>query len=254
MVAIKTPEEIKILAEGGKKLAFVLSEIASRTKDGVSAAELDLYARELIKKAGGKPSFLGYKPRGVKDAYPAALCVSINDEIVHAIPYEYKIICNGDIVGLDLGMEYKNLFTDTAVTVGVGKIGSDARYLLDVTRKCLNVGIEAIRPGATLGDYGCVVETLAEKAGFGVIKNLVGHGVGYAVHEDPDIPNWGDRRTGMEFKEGMVLALEPMLCFGEPDIILDEDGWGWKTKSGSLSAQFEHTIVVEKGGCRILTK
>lgn len=254
MAKIKTLQEIEILAEGGKILASVLNETASKVGAGVSTKELDILAFNLIKKAGGKPAFLGYKGRFEGNPYPASLCVSINDEVVHGIPSEKRILEKGDIVGLDLGMEYKGLFTDMAVTVGVGEISEKVKKLVDTTRKSLEIGIAEIKEGSRIGDYGFAVQSFAEKAGFGVVRTLVGHGVGYSAHEDPDVPNWGKKGKGLEMKEGMVLALEPMLCEGGYEVNLDKDGWTWRTKDGLLSAHFEHTIVVEEEGCRVLTK
>ncbi len=254
MISIKTPEEIKILSEGGKILASVLHEVALAVKPGVSAVELEEVAKRLIKKAGGKPAFLDYKPRGARKPYPAALCVSINDEVVHGIPFPPKIIKEGDVVGLDLGLEYKKLFTDMALTVGAGKISDSAKKLINITEQALYKGIYVLKDGVTSGDYGFAVQNFVEKAGFNVVRVLVGHGVGYEVHEDPDIPNWGRRGEGFDFSEGMVLALEPMVCQGGHEVIQEKGGWAWKTKDGLLSAHFEHTVVIEKNSCRILTK
>jgi len=254
MITIKSPREIEILSEGGKILASILNKVSSRVEAGIFTKELDMLAYNLIKKAGGRPSFLGYKSRDAKTAYPASLCVSINNEIVHGIPSKDEILKEGDIVSLDFGMEYKKLFTDMSITVGVGEISQEASNLVDITRKGLSEGIKSLREGVFAGDYGFRVQSIAEKAGFSVVRELVGHGVGYAVHEDPDIPNWGKKGKGFEFKEGMVLALEPMMCVGNAGIVSSEDGWVWKTKDGSLSAHFEHTVAIEKDGCRILTK
>ncbi|MDO8555539.1 MAG: type I methionyl aminopeptidase [bacterium] len=246
MVTIKTPQEIKILKEGGKRLASVLNELAHAVRPGISAKELDDKARELIKKNGGEPAFLGYRPRGAIILYPAALCVSINDEVVHGIPSENKILREGDIASLDLGLKYKNLFTDMAVTVGVGKISAVAQKLINTAKESLFEGIKSIKEGATIGDYGWTVQNFAGKNGFSVVKELVGHGVGYTPHEDPDIPNWGKKGVGLKLKKGMVLALEPMVCQGRPEVILAQDNWTWKTKDGLLASHFECTITVDK--------
>lgn len=254
MITIKTKQEIKILEEGGKILASILNCAEGKVAAGVSAKELDELAFSLIKKAGGKPSFLGYRPRGDREKYPFSLCVSVNDEVVHGLPLADKIFKEGDIVGLDLGLEYKNLFTDMAVTVGVGKISGKAEELIRAGEESLNVGMAEIRAGARLGDYGFAVQKFLERKGFSAADDLVGHGVGYAVHEDPDIPNWGEKGKGLMIKEGMVLALETMVCEGSGKVALGEDGWVWKTKDGLLSAHFEYTIVVEKNGCKVLTK
>lgn len=254
MVTIKTPAEIKILAEGGNILASILNSVAEKVRSDISGKELDDYAKILIKKAGASPAFLGYKPSGSNIAYPAALCVSVNNEVVHGIPLPEKILKEGDIVSLDLGLEYKKLFTDMAVTVGVGKISPAAKNLIDVTKKSLSMGEAVLKNGAATGDYGFTVQSFVEKAGYSVIRDLVGHGVGYSVHEDPDIANWGKKGQGFKLKEGMVLALEPMVCQGQDEVVLSEDGWTWQIKDGFNAVHFEHTVAVEKNGCKILTK
>jgi methionyl aminopeptidase len=254
MVTIKTEKEIKILAEGGKRLAFVMNELASKIEPGLSTVALDDLARKLVKKQGGKPSFLAYAPEGAKTPYPSSVCVSINNEVVHGIPDGKKILKEGDIVSLDLGMEYKKLYTDMAVTAGVGEISPLAKKIIKVTKQSLSKGISVLKDGAKAGDYGFIVQSFIKKSGFSVVRKLVGHGVGYGVHEPPDIPNWGVKGAGFEFKTGMVLALEPMVCEGGADVLLEKDGWTWKTKDGLISAHFEQTVVIEKDGCKVLTK
>lgn len=254
MASIKSPEEIKILREGGKRLASVLYEVAERVKPGIATIELDELAEKLIRKTGGEPSFKNYKTREDKFPYPASLCVSINDEVVHGIPSKNRFLEKGDIVGLDLGMKYKNLYTDTAITVGVGKINKEAEKIIKTAKKALETGIKASKENNFIGDIGFSIQSCAEKNGFNVVRKLVGHGVGYDVHEYPDIPNFGKPKTGEQLKAGMVLALEPMLIAGSADVILDKDNWTWKTKDGSLSAHFEHTIVITQKGAEILTK
>ncbi|MFH1956751.1 MAG: type I methionyl aminopeptidase, partial [Patescibacteria group bacterium] len=211
MISIKTSEEIKILREGGKILTSVLFEVAGKVRSGISTIELDELAEKLIRKNKGEPSFKNYKTRDDKFPYPASLCVSINDEIVHGIPLRDKILKEGNIVSLDLGMKYKNLYTDMAVTVRVGEISKKAEKLIKITKKCLEEGIKKIKPKNYIGDIGFAVQNCAEKNGFNVVKRLVGHGVGYQVHEDPEIPNFGQPKTGIQLKTGMVLALEPMV-------------------------------------------
>lgn len=253
MIIIKTLEEIKTLKEGGKRLAFVLYEVAEKVRPEIATIELDELAEELIIKAGGQPSFKNYKTAFDKIPYPASLCVSINDEIVHGIPSRDRILKKGDIVSLDLGMKYKNLYTDMSVTVSVGKINEEAKKIVKTAKKSLDMGIKAIKDGAHIGDIGFAIQSYAEKNGFNVVRKLVGHGVGYKVHEMPDIPNFGNKGEGLKLKEGMALALEPMVVAGNPEIILDKDSWTWKTKDGSLSAHFEHTVVVTKTGAEIIT-
>lgn len=254
MITIKNIEEIKVLREGGKRLVSVLYEVAEKVRPGIFTIELDELAEKLIKKTGGKPSFKNYKTSEDKIPYPASLCVSINDEIVHGIPSKNRILKEGDIVSLDLGMKYKNLYTDMAITVSVGKVDDQAKKIIETTKKALDAGIKSIKSGSHIGDIGFSIQSCAEKNGFNVVRRLVGHGVGYKVHEPPDIPNFGEKGTGLKLKEGMILALEPMVVVGEPDIVLDKDNWTWKTKNGSLAAHFEHTVAVTKNGAEILTK
>lgn len=253
MITIKTPEEIKVLREGGKILASILYEVAGYVKSGIATIELDDLAERLIKKAGGRPSFLGHKGRGDGFVYPASLCVSVNNEIVHGIPSHVRILKEGDIVSLDLGLEYKKLYTDMALTVGVGKISPEAEKLINVTKESLTKGIPELKEGATIGNYSFAVQSFVEKSGFSVVKDLVGHGVGYSVHEPPDIPNYGEKGKGFKLEAGMVFALEPMVCQGKHQVFLDKDKWTWKTKDGLFSAHFEHTIAVEKKGPKVLT-
>ncbi len=206
MIKIKNQEEIKIMREGGKILASVLSLVVKETKPGVATIELDQLAEKLIREAGGEPSFKNYKTADDKIPYPASLCVSINDEIVHGIPSARKIK-DGDIVSLDLGMKYKGFHTDMAVTIGDNKI-------VGVTKKCLDEGIKVIREGVHLGDISFAIQNCAEKNGFNVIRDLVGHGVGRELHEEPEVPNFGEKGIGPVLKEGMVLAIESMLTSG----------------------------------------
>lgn len=269
---IKNPKELEILREGGKKLAAILDEVAHHAISGdkVTARELDALAEVLILKAGGQPSFKGYKVKGAPMPYPGALCVSINDEIVHGLPTD-KILKAGDVVGLDIGMQWEGLFTDTALTILVegehantrvlAKSGAEAiesaRRLIDATKSALKIGIAQVRVGAHVGDVGHAIQSFLEREGFGVIRELVGHGVGRAVHEDPEIPNWGRRGIGPKLVEGQVIALEPMATENgprAPKIKLARDSWTWLTRDGSRAAHFEHTVVVTRDGAEILTK
>lgn len=254
MISIKTSEEIGVLREGGKILDSVLCEVANSVKPGIPAIQLDTLAEKLVKKAGGEPSFKNYKTSDDEILFPASICVSINNEVVHGIPSKDKILKEGDIVGLDLGMKYKGLYTDIAVTVPVGKVSEKAKKIIDVAKESLTKGINVIKKNAFIGDIGFTVQSYVESQGFNVVRKLVGHGVGYKIHEEPEIPNFGKPKTGIQLKERMVLALEPMLTEGSPDIVLADDNWTWKTKDGSLSAHFEHTVVVTKNGAEILTK
>lgn len=247
---VKTQKELEILREGGKKLAAILNEVAHHAIAGVSARELDDLAEMLILKAGGKPSFKGYKVKGAPMPYPGSLCVSINDEVVHGIPTD-RVLKAGDIVGLDIGMIWESLYTDTALTV---LVGGGANKLVEATKKSLEVGIAQVHAGAHVGDIGHAIQEYLEREGFGVVRELVGHGVGRAVHEDPEIPNWGKKGTGPELIEGMVIALEPMATDGGYKVKILPDGWTWVTSDGSRAAHFEHTIVVTRDGTEVLTR
>ena len=247
---IKNQKELEILREGGKKLAAVLAEAAQSAIAGISTRELDALAEKLILKAGGAPSFKGYKTQGAQHPYPGALCVSINDEVVHGLPTD-RVLKNGDIVGLDIGMQFKGLFTDMALTI---LVGGGTNKLIEATKKSLEIGIAEVRAGARVGDIGFAIQKYLETEGFGVVRELVGHGVGRAVHEDPEIPNWGHRGDGPKLCEGMVVALEPMATEGSHKVKIAPDGWTWLTKDGSRSAHFEHTVVVTKNSAEILTK
>ena len=252
MTILKNIEDINKLREGGKIIASVLREAASRALPGVKTIELDMLAEKIIREAGGRPSFKNYKTPDDKIPYPASLCVSINEEVVHGIPGE-RFLKDGDIVSLDLGMEYKGFYTDAAVTVSVGNISEQAKKLIETTKEALNLGIMTVKNGAFTGDVGYAIQSFAEN-GFNVIRKLVGHGLGRKVHETPEVPNFGAKGKGEILREGEVIAIEPMITAGRHDIYLDKDLWTWKTKDGSLSAHFEHTIIVTKNGAEIITK
>lgn len=249
MSELKTPEEIQTLAEGGRILARALQKAAQAVKPGISTWELNRIAEEEIIRLGGEPSFKGYG----KKPFPASLCVSVNEVVVHGVPHKTQILKEGDIIGLDLGVKYKNLYTDAAISVPVGKISPEAKRLLDAAEAALNLAIAAARPGGHIGDIGWTIQTVAEKAGFRVVRELVGHGVGHAVHEDPQVPCYGEKGEGIVLEEGMVLAIEPMLTAGDYHLITLPDGWGIRTKDGSLAAHFEHTVAITKSGSRVLT-
>ena len=253
MITIKLTEEIKLMRRGGRILAETLQRVSEKVRPGVSAYELDKLARELVFSRNARPSFLNYNPDG-DNPYPAALCVSINNEVVHGIPTKDKIIREGDLVKLDLGVDYKKLFTDAAVMVGVGKLSPMAEKILKITKECLYLGIDELIVGKPLSNYSKVVQRHAEKNGFSVVRDLVGHGVGYAVHELPQIPNYGESVKGIVLKEGMTIALEPMINEGSFEVVLDDDGWTYKTRDGKLNGHFEHTVAVGKDGCEILTE
>ena len=254
MIYLKTAEDIKKLKEGGKLLAAILKKVAQATKPGVSSAFLDQLAYKSILAVGGKPSFLNYRPEFSSKPYPATLCVSINDVIVHGVPSPKVIIKEGDIVSLDIGMEYKGLDTDMAITIGIGKVEPKYRKLIQVTKEALAKGIKAAQPGNTLGDIGAAIQNYVESNGFAVVRDLGGHGVGYAVHEDPFVPNYGPPGRGPVLKAGMVLAIEPMFSAGSGAIYTKKDGWTIATRDGAFAAHYENTILITKNGVEILTE
>lgn len=254
MIRLKSKEEIEILKEGGRRHAEILKKVASLVSPGISTQTLEDEARRLIEEGGDEASFLGYTPEGAKRPFPAALCVSINEEIVHGIPNEgERIIKEGDIVSLDLGLVHKGLFTDSAITVPAGKISKEARELINATRTALEKGLSAISLNGRIGDIGAAISAYVETTPFKLAKDLVGHGVGYAVHEDPYVPNTGIKGTGEELVPGMVIAIEPMLNVGSANIKTAKDGYTILTKDGSLSAHFEHTVAITEDGPIILT-
>ncbi len=252
MVTIKSKEEIAHLREGGKRLAHVLSALKKATHPGVTGLELDALAERLVREGGDAPSFLNYKARGSKKGYPASLCLSVNDEVVHGLPKNLPIK-EGDIVSLDMGLVHNGMYLDSAITVIVGKTDEVGEKLVSVTEKALQVGIREARAGKRTGDIGFAIEKFLAPYGFGIVRELAGHGVGYAVHEDPFIPNYGKRGKGEELKPGMVIAIEPMVNEGSEKIVLDQDGFTFRTADGKRSAHFEHTILITKKGPEILT-
>jgi methionyl aminopeptidase len=255
MITLKTANDISILREGGKRHAFILKSLVKKIKPGISTKELNDYADFLINEGGDKSAFLNYQPYGAKRPYPASLCVSINEEVVHGIPNEsVRILKEGDIVSLDLGLNHKGLFTDAAVTVPVGKIKPELEKLLKVTKKALNEGIKVAKGGATTGDIGNAIQKYADKEGYGIVRELAGHGVGYSVHEMPYVPNYGLEGKGEKLIPGMVIAIEPMFNMGTYRVILDKnDGYTYRSADGSPSAHFEHTVVITDGEPEILT-
>ena len=256
-IRYKTEEEIEIMKEGGAIHARILREVAKKVAPGVKTDELNAYAEKLIDEAGGVASFFGYQPMDAKRPYPASLCVSINEEIVHGIPNEGggKILFEGDIVTLDLGLTYKGLITDAAITVPVGRVDKKSEELVSATKEALNKGIAAMRVGGHIGDIGAAVMEVAVRHGFGVVEGLSGHGVGYSVHEEPFVPNRAKRGEGPELRPGLVIAIEPMFSLGSREIKKLSDGYTYRTADKSLAAHFEHTVAVGYDGkIIILTK
>lgn len=248
MIYIKSQDEIKKLREGGKHLAEIMREVSEMVHPGVTTAFLNDKAEEMIADMGGIPSFKNYR-----GTFPAGLCTSVNEEIVHGIPSNRELL-EGDIVSLDLGLIHRGLFTDHAITVPVGSIDTKTANLIEVTRTALDKGIEAVGPRAHLGDIGSAIHEYVKSQGLDVVRDLVGHGVGKAVHEEPQIPNYGKAGTGPELEAGMVLALEPMVVEGTYRVNCTDNNWTFVTRDGKLSAHFEHTVAVTHYGYEILTK
>lgn len=256
MIIYKTQKEIEIMAIGGKILSEILYQVSAAAKSDISTLELDQLAEELIRKRGGFPAFKNYRSSPDQQPYPATLCTSINEEVVHGIASAERILREGDIIGLDIGMQYQGYFTDMAVTVGIGNISKEAKRLIDVTRGALNLAIEQVKEGNNLSDIALTIQNHAEKNGFSVVRELVGHGVGKEVHEEPNVPNYVTQESRqIQIKRGMTIAIEPMINAGEWRVDLLNDDWTFVTSDGSLSAHFEHTVAVDYDGkTRILTQ
>jgi len=246
MIPIKTPEEIKIMAEGGKILAGIMKELEKMVKPGIVTEELNRVAEALIFKSGGNPSFKGH------EGFPSALCVSINEEIVHGVPSDRKAK-EGDMISLDIGMKYKGFHTDMAISLPVGEVSPEVKRLIWVTKKSLKIGIKKARPGNTFGDIGNTIQRYIESQGFNVVRDLCGHGIGRELHEEPQILNYGKRHVGPEITEGMVFCIEPMVTMGDWHIKKSRDGYGYETRDGSLACHFEHTLAVFRNGAKVLT-
>lgn len=252
MISLKSPREIEMIRTAGKILAGTLVRLKREAKEGITLDYLDNLAFKLIKQAGARPAFLGYKPDGAKKPYKASICASVNNVVVHGFPNNYKLK-QGDILKIDLGVEQKNFYADAAETIIIGKGIKLTEDLISATRKALYAGIKYAKPGNYLGDIGWVIEKTAKKFNFSVIKGLTGHGIGYKLHEEPTIYNFGRKGSGLKLKPGMILAIEPMFSVGSDEIIQKSDE-SWATIDGSLSAHFEHTIAVTEKGPMILTE
>jgi methionyl aminopeptidase len=251
MIFLKTEEEIKVMREAGRKLAEVLNILKEETKEGVETKYLDDLAYKLIKERDSEPAFLNYKSNG-KSPFPASLCVSINETIVHGIPSNYKIK-NGDLVKLDIGLKYKGYYVDAACTVGVGKISEQDKNLILAVEEAFFNALKYVYPGNTLGDVGWAISSTAKKYGVSVADKLIGHGIGKNLHEEPQVLNVGLKGHDLEIEEGMVLAIEPMFISGDGRVVELKDG-SFRSKDNSKTAHFEHTVAVLKNGPMILTK
>jgi len=251
MITLKSAREIEVLRRANVIVAEILEELKKKVAPGVTTLELDSLAEELTYKKKALPAFKGYQMAG--RVYPGSLCVSVNEEIVHGIPGA-RALKEGDVVGLDFGVIYEGFYGDSAFTVGVGRVSEEAARLMRVTEESLYRGIEQLVEGKRLGDLSSVVQKTVEEAGFSVVRAFVGHGIGKRLHEDPPVPNYGEPDRGLRIREGMVLAIEPMVNAGGWDVKMKEDGWTAVTADGSLSAHFEHSVAITKNGPYILSK
>jgi methionyl aminopeptidase len=246
MIIRKSAAEIEKMAAAGRIVAETIAHVGERIEPGVTTLQLDRIAEDFIRSQGGIPTSQGYR------GYPRAICISVNEVVVHGIPDD-RVVEDGDLVTIDVGVTLDGAIADSAYTFGVGEVDEDAQRLMDVAQEALAAGIAEARLGNRIGDISNAVQTVVEGAGFAVVRSLVGHGVGRHYHEDPHVPNFGEPGRGPRLSEGMTIAIEPMITAGRPDVWLAEDGWTIATEDGSLSAHFEHTVAIVAGGPRILT-
>jgi len=250
MIEIKSRSEVEQMRRASGIVAEILAELVEMVRPGLTTAALDAAAEERIARLGAKPAFKNYR---VGDSiFPAVLCTSVNEEIVHGIP-SGRTLVEGDIIGLDFGVIYEGYYADSAVTVPVGRVDPKSERLIATTRRCLDAAIEQLHPGRRIGDVGSVVQAIAEAEGYGVVRDFVGHGIGRALHEDPQVPNFGIAGRGRSLKPGMVLAVEPMINEGSPGVRVLSDGWTAVTADGKRSAHFEHTVAITEDGPWVLT-
>lgn len=253
MTKVKTLAEIAAMRESGRMLATVLQLLRTKVEPGISTLQLADIAKQELRSLGGQPPFLGYP--GGPNSFPHVLCTSVNDAVVHGIPRIDEVLQKGDVVGLDFGVSYRGMITDGAISVIVGNTGDQkVKDLLMYTERSLQAGIGAVRGGARVGDIGAAVQAVLEPKRYGIVRDLVGHGVGHEVHEEPNLPNYGRAGTGMELRPGMTIAIEPMATLGTHQVKLDRDGWTVRTRDGSIAAHFEHTVLVTDDGYEILTQ
>jgi methionyl aminopeptidase len=248
VIRLKTPEDVALIRESAQIVGRCLEMLAAKVKPGVSTMDLDRMAEEFIRDAGGEPAFKGYK------GYPASICASVNEEVVHGIPSPNRVLGDGDVVSIDIGVRKNGWYGDAARTVPVGKIDADATRLLEATERALWKGIEQARPGGRLSDISAAIEHEAKRNGFTVVRALVGHGIGRALHEEPQVPNYGRPGEGPRLQTGMVLAIEPMVNAGVADVVTLNDQWTVVTADRKLSAHFEHTVAIGADGPEVLSR
>lgn len=247
MIVLKTERELSIMREACKISAQALKLVGSAVEPGITTGELDEMAEKFIRSKGAVPNFKNYQ------GYPATACISINNEVIHGIPSKSRKICAGDIVSVDLGAKFEGYHGDNAATFACGDVSPEAKRLMDVTKQSLYEGIAAARPGSRIGDISFAVQQYVEKNGFSVVRDFVGHGIGTEMHEPPEVPNFGTPGRGIRLLPGMTIAIEPMVNAGKYGVSVQPDGWTVLTRDGSLSAHFEHTVVITKDGAKIMT-
>lgn len=246
MIFLKSELELQAMDRANRLVHRVLAAVREAAVPGATTAELDRLAEDIISEGGAQPAFKGYR------GYPATLCTSVNDEIVHGIPNPKVRLAEGDVLSVDCGTVVDGFYGDAAVTFAIGDVNGQARRLIDVTRACLDDAVEHVVPGGRLGDIGAAVQQRAEAAGFGVVREFVGHGVGRSLHEDPQVPNYGEAGKGLQLRPGLVLAIEPMITVGSWRVRVDRDGWTARTEDGTLAAHFEYSVAVTPDGHRVL--
>ncbi len=256
MSQFKTPQEIEYLRECGRILAQILHTLGEYSRPGISTEDINDYALQLCEEYGVEPVLLGYHPTFADHPYPAALCTSVNNTVQHGVPRADEILQEGDIINLDMSIGFKGMITDSGITVPVGKTDRVSEKLMNTTKEALMIGIKAAQPGGRIGDIGHAIETFVKSRGFSIVEDLCGHGVGHAVHEKPDIPNFGHAGTGPRIEVGNVFAIEPIVNVGSKHVVFDDDGDGYSvfTVDGSRSAHFEHTVAITENGPEIMTR
>lgn len=254
MIFLKSRQEIEIMRTANRIVAEILSELRERIQPGISTGDIDRFASELIKKKAARSAFKGYQIRPGVPPFPATICISLNNEVVHGIPSVQRVIKAGDVVSLDFGVIYKDFYGDAAITFVLGETDEQTTRLVETTAAALESGIGQARVGNRLGDVSAAVQARVEREGFSVVREFVGHGVGRRLHEDPPVPNYGARERGVRLREGMVLAIEPMVNKGGPEVMMLSDGWTAVTRDGSLSAHFEHSVAITEQGPEVLSR
>lgn len=254
MIFLKSLHEIETMRVANRVVMEILTDLREKVTPGISTGEIDQIAAALIRKKGARSAFKGYQMRNGSVPFPATICVSLNDEVVHGIPSPQRIVREGDVISLDFGVVYHDFYGDAALTFTVGGVGEEVRRLIATTAAALVDGIAQARVGNRLGDISAAIQERVEREGFSVVREFVGHGIGRRMHEDPPVPNYGMRDRGMRLREGLVLAIEPMVNAGKADVMLKSDGWTAITKDGSLSAHFEHSVAITEKGPEILSQ